>query len=193
MSLLGCAVTQQHGVMQDLFLAAANLANRDEFGSLILNRVGRILSGGVAAERVFGASEDRLIGRRISELVMGLVLDGNSPSDTARYLTSLWADGKWRHFEAIETGGRRFDVELSLSRMMTDGEEIFLVNLRRRDMRTMADAMAAIAPITADRNAILNGFPDQSEPADSRAGRYAANEVFRAGGEQVSRLAAHER
>lgn len=187
MSLHGCAESHPHGVKQDPFLATANLANRDEHGSLIMDRVGRILSGGAAAERVFGASEGRLIGRRISELVTGLVLEGNTPSDTARYLTSLWADGKWRHFEAIQIGGLRFDVVLSLRRVVTDGEEFFLVNLRRRDMNLMADVMNIVDTIAADR------FSRQSDPFDSHQSQQPPNELSRSFRDQALRLAAQDR
>lgn len=111
--------------------AAANLANKGEYGTLILDGWGRILSCGAPAEKIFGASHVRLMGRRISEFIAGLFLAGSSPSYNARYLVYLCADGEWRKFEATDDSGQGFAVELNLSRVTTDGQEIFLLNVRR--------------------------------------------------------------
>lgn len=122
-------VPQQTAARQDIFHAAANLAGREGYGSLILDHVGRILSCGAPAENMFGAGEGRLVGRRISELVPDMPLDGSSPSYNARYLAFLCASGEWRSFEAKGADGARFTVELKLSRMTSGDEKIFLVNL----------------------------------------------------------------
>jgi len=122
---------QQAGSKQDLIDAVANFATRGEYGTLILDRLGRILSCGAPAEKIFGASQVRLMGRRISEFIAGLFLAGSSPSYNARYLVYLCADGEWRKFEAMDVGGQAFTVELNLSRVMTDGQEMFLLNVRR--------------------------------------------------------------
>lgn len=116
---------------QDMTDAVANFVNRGEYGTLILDRVGRILSCGEPAEKIFRASQVRLMGRRISEFIAGLFLAGSSPSYNARYLVYLCADGEWRKFEATDADGQGFAVELNLSRMMTDGQEMFLLNVRR--------------------------------------------------------------
>lgn len=130
------AVQQQIGPKQDIFHAAANLENRGDYGTLILNGLGRISSCGAAGEKIFAASQVRLIGRQISEFISGLFLEGSSPSYNARYLVHLCADGEWRKFAAIDADGQRFAVELNLSRMMTDGQEIFILNLRRPEDST---------------------------------------------------------
>lgn len=114
-----------------MFRAAANLINRNAYGTLILDSLGRIRSCGATGEALLGASQVRLIGRRISDFVSGLFLGGSSPSYSARYLVYLCADGEWRKFQATDANGHGFMVELNLSRMMTDGQEIFLLNLRR--------------------------------------------------------------
>lgn len=124
---------RQSGPKQDIFRAAANMANRGDYGTLILDGLGQIRACGAAGEKILGASEARLIGRRISEFIAGLFLGGSSPSYSARYLVHLCADGQWRKFEAKDDEGHGFAVELSLSRMITDGQEIFLLNLRRPD------------------------------------------------------------
>ena len=132
----GSPVLHEAGSKQDLLDATANFVNRGDYGTLILDRSGRILSCGAPAERMFGASHVRLMGRWISEFIAGLFLAGSSPSYSARYLVYLCADGEWRKFEAKDAAGQEFTVELNLSRMATDGQEIFLLNVRRPEMTT---------------------------------------------------------
>lgn len=127
----GSTVLRQTTPGQDMFHAAANLENRSEYGTLILDRVGRILNCGASVEKMFGASQFRLLGTRVSALISGLLLGGSSPSYNARYLACLCADGEWQEFEGMDTGGNKFAVELKLSRRTTDGQEIFLLNVRR--------------------------------------------------------------
>lgn len=124
---------QQIRSKHDVFHAAANFAKRVDYGTLILDRMGRILSCGTPAERIFGASQVRLIGHLISDFVAGLFLGGSSPSYNARYLVYLCADGEWRKFEAKDAAGQGFTVELNLARMATvsPDREMFLLNVRR--------------------------------------------------------------
>jgi PAS domain-containing protein len=122
---------QQFRSKQNLFHAAANLVNRDEYGTLVLDRVGRIISCGAPAEKIFGANTVRLRGRWISEFISGLLVGGSSPSYSARYLVYLCADDEWRKFEAKGADGYEFSVEIKLSRMIADGQEIFMLNVHR--------------------------------------------------------------
>lgn len=117
---------------QDIFEVAATFERRGDYGTLILDRLGRILSCGTHVERLFGASQVRLIGSLISDFVAGLFPAGNSPSYNARYLVHLCADGQWRKYEARDAAGNEFAVELNLTRMATaDSErEMFLLNVR---------------------------------------------------------------
>jgi len=112
-----------------MFHVAAN--HRGEYGTLIVDRVGKILSCGTPAEDVFRAGHSRLAGRQIPEFIDGLFLAGSSPSYSARHLVYLCSDGEWRKFQATDAQGIRFSVELNLSRIVTDGQEMFLVNVRR--------------------------------------------------------------
>lgn len=122
---------QQNAPISGVVRAAADLGHGDAYGTLILDGLGRIRSCGVTGEKILGASQVSLIGRRISDFIAGLCLGGSSPSYSARYLVHLCAEGEWRKFEAIDADGDGFSVELNLSRMVTDGQEVFLLNLRR--------------------------------------------------------------
>lgn len=124
---------QRAGSKLDPFHAAANFPDKDEYGTLILDHVGKIISCGAPAEKIFGASRDRLAGRWISEFITGLVRDGSSPSYCARYLAYLCTNGEWRKFKAADADGREFSVELNLARMVTDGREILVLNVRRSE------------------------------------------------------------
>ena len=99
---------------------------------LMLDRRGTICGSGVAAETLFGESSGRLMGRRISELVVGILFEGESPGDDARQLLRLCADKEWRKFEALHAHGHVFGVEIYLSRWMSDSWEKFVLNLRMR-------------------------------------------------------------
>lgn len=103
--------------------------------TLLLDRVGRILSCGEPAARLLAASQASLIGRWISDFIAGLFLAGSSPSYRARYLGYLCADDAWRRFPAVDGNGQPLLVDINLARMASgnSAREIFLLNLRRPD------------------------------------------------------------
>ena len=102
-----------------------------ETATMILDRLGRILSCGTPAECLFGTSQHQLMGRRIAEFIAGLLLEGRSPSFDARYLAHLYREGGWREFGAMNAAGITFAVDLNLSRIASRGREIYLLNVRR--------------------------------------------------------------
>ena len=116
---------------RDLFQVAATLANADEYGTLIVDRVGRIISCGMPVEQIFGVRHAHLVGRHMPEFIDGVFLNGSSPSYSARHLVFLCSDGEWRTFQATDAQGVRFALEVNLSRIVTDGQEMYLVNVRR--------------------------------------------------------------
>jgi len=121
---------EQGGLNPDASSAVVKRTDSSECGSFQFDRQGKIVGCGEAAEKVFGTSRIQLMGRRISEFIAGLHLGGSSPSFNARYLVHLCADGTWRKFEARTDKGNAFAVELNLSRVVTDGQEVFVLNLR---------------------------------------------------------------
>jgi hypothetical protein len=121
-------------------LPAVKDAMHDAHGTLILDRVGRILSCGVPVVTMFGAGQAKLVGRRISDFITGLLLGGSSPSFSARHLVYLCGNGEWRRFDAKDVAGRGFPVELKLSQIVTDGRELLLLTLRQPNAPGQGDA-----------------------------------------------------
>jgi PAS domain S-box-containing protein len=111
--------------------AAANPANSTEYGTLIFDDSGRISGCDAAAERLFGTSQSRLIGRWIPEFIVGILFDGNSPSENARQLDRLCAERHWQGFEAMDAHGNIFAIEIQASRKMASGQEVFVLSLRQ--------------------------------------------------------------
>lgn len=115
-----------------------------ELGTLILDRMGRIVSCGEPAERIFGDRQSHLIGRGIGDLISGLCLGGTSPSYSARYLDYLSGTDAWRTFDARDAGGCSFEIELNLAPIVTEGQRLFLLNIR-----CAARALEALSPVPA--------------------------------------------
>ena len=97
----------------------------------VLDSAGRVCGCGVAGETLFGGSQFRLIGRQIAELIVGLGGESGAPADYARQLARHCSGAQWQTFEAVDSDGRRFAVEIEFSRKITDGHEVFVLNLRR--------------------------------------------------------------
>ncbi len=125
----------QTGPKRDTGHAAASLANSGEYDTLILDGTGTIRSCGAAAEAMFGAGRIGMIGRQVSEFIAGLSRSESSPSFSERYLMYLCTDQVWRRFQALDADGTEFAVELKLSRIKSDGQEVFALTLRRPPTR----------------------------------------------------------
>lgn len=118
---------------RNLVDATANFVNRDDYGTLILDRLGRILSCGAPAERIFRTNQVRLIEHLISDFVAGLFPGESSPGDPQTCPVDSCVDGEWRGFVARDPDGLAFAVELKLVRVATPSldREMFLLNVRR--------------------------------------------------------------
>ena len=125
------ATAEKAAADQDAGQAAAAMAGKSGYGTLVLDGLGRIRSCGTAAGQIFGSSFSELAGRHISTFLANFSLSDSSLSYSARYFAHLCAEGGWRTFNAVDVHGQEFPVELSLSKMRTDGQDFFLLNLRR--------------------------------------------------------------
>ena len=121
--------------MEDAFRAAAVLASKGDYGTLVLDCAGTIRNCGTAAGELFGGDLAGFAGMPISALIADFAMSDTSVSFSARYIAYLCADGGWRKFKAVDVHGREFPVELSMSRVKTDGQELVLLNLRRAENR----------------------------------------------------------
>lgn len=123
--------TQQAAARRDVFHAAATLPSRCDFGTLLLDGRGRIVSSGTSGGQIFGASQSQLQGRSISVFIASLFHGEGSRGHRRRHLLRLSADPQWRPFAAVDIAGRHLSILLSLTRIEAEGEELFLLNLRR--------------------------------------------------------------
>ena len=125
------ATTGSPAQNQHAYDAAAAMAGKAGYGTLVLDGLGRIRSCGTAAGQILGCSYSDLAGKPISTFVSNFSLSESSLSYSARYFAHLCAESGWRKFEAVDARGHEFPVELSLSRVRTDGQDFFLLSLRR--------------------------------------------------------------
>ncbi len=119
------------GTSSPTFHLGGKQVGNDEYGTLICDRSGRICGSGAAADNLFGAARGRITGRLISVFIPGIHLDGGSPDHHARSLASLCEKSEWEQFEAMDVLGRGFAVEIRVSRRMTNGQEVFVLNFYR--------------------------------------------------------------
>jgi hypothetical protein len=99
----------------------------DEYGTLILDCLGRICGGGSVAGSVFGAGQS-LNGWMISAFIPDILAEGSSdPESPAPPCES----SDWHRFNAKDILGRGFDVEVRVSRKMTHGKPVFVLNFYR--------------------------------------------------------------
>jgi hypothetical protein len=80
---------------------------------------------------VFGAGQSRLSGQMISAFIPGIHLERNALRYDAISLTSLCESCDWHRFNAKDILGRGFVVEIRVSRKMTNGKEVFVLNFHR--------------------------------------------------------------
>ena len=99
-------------------------------GALVLDGRGIIVRCSEAAVQLFGGESRDLEGGPISSFVTNLMSSDESPSYNARHVDYLSKSGDWRRFQAVDVHGRRFPVDISMSRMATEGHQFLLLNLR---------------------------------------------------------------
>lgn len=99
-------------------------------GALVLDGRGVIVRCSDSAVRIFGGDSAALEGGSISAFVADLMSSDTSPSFNARHADYLSKCGLWRRFQAVDVHGRRFPVDIAMSRMAAEGHHFLLLNLR---------------------------------------------------------------
>lgn len=99
-------------------------------GALILDGRGVIVKCSDAATQMFGGKSCDLEGGLISSFVADLMSSDLSPSYNARHVAYLSRTGEWQRFQAVDVHGRRFPVDIAMSRMAAEDHRFLLLNLR---------------------------------------------------------------
>lgn len=108
----------------------ASMESMGHCGALVLDGRGVIVKCSDAAVQMFGGESHDLEGGTISAFVTNLMSSNASPSYNARHVDYLSKSGEWRRFQAVDVHGRRFPVDIAMSRMAADGHQFLLLNLR---------------------------------------------------------------
>lgn len=125
------AMSPRQTAREAVLRAAALAASKGDYGTLVLDGAGTIRSCGTAAAELFGGDLAAFAGMPISSLIADFGMSSTSASYSARYFAHLCAEGHWRSFRAVDVQGREFPIELSMSRVRSDGQDLILLNLRR--------------------------------------------------------------
>jgi PAS domain-containing protein len=110
--------------------AAAMPELQTHFGALLLDGRGVIIKCSDAAVQLFGGEPRDLEGGMISAFVTNLMPSDGSPSYNARHMAYLSNSGLWRRFQAVDVHGRRFPIEIAMSRLAAEGHHFLSLNLR---------------------------------------------------------------
>ncbi len=116
--------------MATIYQAAIDGHNQAHCGALVLDGRGIIVKCSDAAVQMFGGEPSEIEGGPISTFVTNLMSSGASPSYNARHVDYLSKSGDWRRFQAVDVHGRRFPVDIAMSRMAAEGQQFLLLNLR---------------------------------------------------------------
>lgn len=127
----GYASTPHTGSSPPTFDHVYNPAGVYEYGTLIFDCRGKICGGGSAADSVFGAGQTRLTGWMISAFIPDILLEASTLRTDAISLASLCESSDWHLFNAKNVLGRDFVVEIRVSRRMTNGKEVLVLNFHR--------------------------------------------------------------
>ncbi len=112
------------------FLRRSRKDQRANFGSLIIDGQGVVVSCSVSGGRMFGGDFDDIEGSEIRSLLTDIAPSETSSGFNSRYMGFLSRDPDWKRFQAVDIYGQRFPVEIVLSKMKVEDEDMFLLNLR---------------------------------------------------------------
>ncbi|MDP1635192.1 MAG: hypothetical protein Q8L69_11000 [Gallionellaceae bacterium] len=123
--------THRAGESGNTFHPACSPVANDDYGTLILDGLGRICGGGAVADSLFGAGQHRITGQLISDFIPDLHFGRDPPGYHGISLDALCTRSDWQHCEAMDILGRGFTVGIRASRRMTNGKEVFVLNFHR--------------------------------------------------------------
>ena len=108
---------------------------------MTIDHEGRITEFNPAAERTFGYHREDVVGKRLADVIIPPSLREAHVSGLARYLATGEARvlGKRIEMPAIRADGREFPVELTITRILSDGPPSFTGYLRDITERKQAE------------------------------------------------------
>jgi diguanylate cyclase (GGDEF)-like protein/PAS domain S-box-containing protein len=142
---------------------------------ITMDRHGRVLEWNPAAERTFGYSHDDAVGRELAELIVPPSLRDSHRAGLSRYLSSGSSSilGERLELTGMRSDGSELPVELTVTSVEEDGEEIFAGFVRditdRKQMEDKLERMALHDPLTGLPNRTL--FLDRLTQALHRSRR----------------------
>jgi diguanylate cyclase (GGDEF)-like protein/PAS domain S-box-containing protein len=113
---------------------------------ITIDDTGRVIEFNAAAERVFGYPQADVAGRELAELIVPENLREGHRAALARWSRTTDVEGRGSllgkrvEVPAMAADGRVFPVELSISRLELDGEQVFTATLRDISERKEAEA-----------------------------------------------------
>ena len=99
---------------------------------ITIDREGKVVEFNPAAERTFGYNRDQVVGQELCEFIIPPSLRGRHREGMARYLATGEGPvlGKRLELPALRADGSEFPVELTITRISTDGPPLFTAYLR---------------------------------------------------------------
>ena len=110
--------------------AAVAREQRADFGTLVLDGRGIVVSCSDSAMRMFGDDLCDLEGSTIWSLLTSIAPSDTSPSFNARYMGFLSKSPDWHRVQAIDVYDHDFPVEILLAKMTVENDDLFLLIMR---------------------------------------------------------------
>ena len=99
---------------------------------ITMDHEGHVVEFNPAAEKTFGYRREQVIGKQLVDFIIPMSLRGRHRNGMAHYLATGEGPvlGKQLHLPALRADGTEFPVELTITRIPTDGHPVFTAYLR---------------------------------------------------------------
>jgi len=150
-------------------------------GFIIIDQHGTIVSFNPAAERIFGYSEQEVVGQKIN-LLMPEPYHTHHHQYLTNYLTTgdKKIIGQGREIEARRKDGNTFPMEASVNEMVLEDQRYFLGTIKDISERKAREAAlkTSLKYVDTLMNTVLDGLVTMTESGVIRSFNYAAQQMF---------------